>query len=118
MEELGVNRKTLAEKLNVSKAYVTKLLRGNINFTLKTIISVANVLESDIQFDFIPKGQKRRVLHYHDNSGSEATAKSKTTARNISAQKGKIYSVKYNNSDEEAIPALTQGGADDYANAA
>jgi len=116
MEELGLNRTALAEKMNVSKAYVTKLLRGNINFTLKTIIAVAQVLESDIQFDFIPKGQKRRLFYLYENAGINAKTKIETPVRNIVTQKNEFDPSKFN-VDEKIIPAVQLGGADDYANA-
>lgn len=44
MKELGLTRKKLAEKLNVSSAYITKLLSGNTNMTLNTMIKVADSL--------------------------------------------------------------------------
>ena len=34
MESNGVSRSELARRLGVSPAYVTKVLRGNVNFTL------------------------------------------------------------------------------------
>ena len=41
MEEQKVSRAELARRLGTSRAYVTKLLGGNANFTLETMTKVA-----------------------------------------------------------------------------
>jgi antitoxin component HigA of HigAB toxin-antitoxin module len=41
MEEQKVSRAELARRLGSSRAYVTKLLGGNANFTLQTMVKVA-----------------------------------------------------------------------------
>jgi len=44
MEEQKVSRAELARRLGTSRAYVTKLLGGNANFTLQTMTKVAMAL--------------------------------------------------------------------------
>jgi transcriptional regulator with XRE-family HTH domain len=44
MAELGVNKTELARRLNTSKAYVSRILAGNVNFTLLTMIKLAMAL--------------------------------------------------------------------------
>lgn len=44
MDEQGVSRADLARRLGTSRAYVTKLLGGNANFTLETMTKVAMAL--------------------------------------------------------------------------
>ena len=52
MRELGMNKSSLARKMNVSRAYVTKVLQGNeVNFSFATAIRFANAL----RMDFIPQ---------------------------------------------------------------
>lgn len=55
MEELGVSRAELARRLGTSPAYVTKVLRGNANFTLATIVKLAQALESEVRFGLSPR---------------------------------------------------------------
>lgn len=55
MKELGMNRTELADRLGVSKAFVTKLLRGNTNITLKTMTFLARSLGCDVSIDICPK---------------------------------------------------------------
>lgn len=73
MEEMNISRKELADRLNVSKAYITKMLRGNINFTLKSLVALGKALDCEMQFDFSPKGSSRYVFYYHVNQQIKTT---------------------------------------------
>ena len=55
MKERQINRTQLAKALDVSPAAVTKVLNGNSNFTLKTLLSLADVLNLDLAVNFRPK---------------------------------------------------------------
>ena len=52
MKEKGMTRAKLAEVLGVTPAAVTKLLNGNPNFTLKTLLKVADALELEFNASF------------------------------------------------------------------
>jgi transcriptional regulator with XRE-family HTH domain len=52
MKEKNLNKKQLAELMNVSPAYITKLLRGNTNFTIETLAKISKVCEFNISFEF------------------------------------------------------------------
>jgi transcriptional regulator with XRE-family HTH domain len=49
MEEEGLTRAKLSEKIGVNPAYITKILRGNTNFTLETMVKVARALNSRVR---------------------------------------------------------------------
>lgn len=51
MEKNNINRAELAKRLNVSKAFVTKLLNGNPNLTIKTMVSLAKTLDCDLRLE-------------------------------------------------------------------
>lgn len=51
MEILGMSKKDLAEKMNVSQAFVTKMISGRNNFTFKTVVKVARA----VGCEFIPQ---------------------------------------------------------------
>jgi transcriptional regulator with XRE-family HTH domain len=53
--DTGMRRSELAERLGTSRAYVTKLLDGQENMTLKTLVRVANALEMKVETKFIPR---------------------------------------------------------------
>jgi transcriptional regulator with XRE-family HTH domain len=47
MERAGVSRAELARRLGTSQAYVTKVLRGDANFTIKTMVRLALALDME-----------------------------------------------------------------------
>ena len=49
MESRGVNRAELARRLGKSRAWVTQLLNGRANLTLKTLAEVAWALGAEVQ---------------------------------------------------------------------
>jgi len=55
MEERGVSRSDLAARLGTSRAFVTKLLGGHENLTLKTLVRVAGALGAKVEMKFIPR---------------------------------------------------------------
>ena len=60
MEALGLTKSQLAERLGTSAAYVTKVLGGDANFTLRTMVRLARALESHVQVHLEPeKGHGR-----------------------------------------------------------
>ncbi|HVR12099.1 MAG TPA: helix-turn-helix transcriptional regulator [Thermoanaerobaculia bacterium] len=48
MEHQGLTRTALAERLGATPAYVTKLLRGRVNFTLATMVRLSRALGADL----------------------------------------------------------------------
>lgn len=56
MDELGINRAELARRLDTSAAYITKILQGNANFTLKSMVRISLALESSLTTHLQPEG--------------------------------------------------------------
>ena len=48
MEEVGMTQKQLAEKMNCSPQYISKVLRGRENLSLETLTKIENALEISI----------------------------------------------------------------------
>jgi transcriptional regulator with XRE-family HTH domain len=66
MARQGISRAELARRLGSSKAYVTKVLGGNVNFTLATMARLAEALGAELQIGLAdreagrqPKGQSK-----------------------------------------------------------
>ena len=55
MKELGVNQSELAKRMKVSKPYITKVLRQDVNFSFRTAAKLAQALE----MDFFPDLRER-----------------------------------------------------------
>jgi transcriptional regulator with XRE-family HTH domain len=54
MEAIGLTKSQLAERLGTSPAYVTKILGGEANFTLKTMARLARALDGRLSVRMIP----------------------------------------------------------------
>lgn len=49
METRGVTKAELARRIDKSPAYITKVLRGDSNFTIKSMVTLARALDADIE---------------------------------------------------------------------
>ena len=54
MQEQGVSRAELAERLGVSRAYITKVLNGHGNMTLRTLVRLALALGMAPEVSLVP----------------------------------------------------------------
>jgi plasmid maintenance system antidote protein VapI len=77
MEKQGVSRAELARRLETSRAYVTKLLDGNANFTLYTMTKVAMALGTAVHVHLAPQSADVR---WKDVSASDSAAGRKRAA--------------------------------------
>jgi ribosome-binding protein aMBF1 (putative translation factor) len=62
MEKEGVSRAELARRLKVSPQYVTKILQGDPNFTLRSLVKIASALNCRLNFEnlFVPMKEKEK----------------------------------------------------------
>jgi transcriptional regulator with XRE-family HTH domain len=54
MERRGWSRADLAREMGVSQAYITKILKGNANFTLASMTKIARVLGARLDVRLLP----------------------------------------------------------------
>lgn len=47
MKRMGINQTELARRMKVSKPYITKVLRQDVNFSFRTAAKLAQALEMD-----------------------------------------------------------------------
>jgi transcriptional regulator with XRE-family HTH domain len=69
MEREQINQSELAERLNVSKGYVSQILNGNFNYTLKKLIEISLKLGQVPCIEYksvqsIIKSDKRNAIFY------------------------------------------------------
>jgi hypothetical protein len=55
MDELGMKRADLARKIDASTAYVTKVMRGDVNFTLETMTKLAMAVDGKLDVRIVSK---------------------------------------------------------------
>jgi transcriptional regulator with XRE-family HTH domain len=63
----NMSNKDLADKLETSNAYVTKILRGDQNFSIESMHKIAGALNAELSFHLSPKGSKVRWFEVHHN---------------------------------------------------
>ncbi len=63
MNQHGINRKQLAQRLNTSPAYVTKLLRGDANLTLASMAKTAHAMGTRLHIHLAPENHR---VHWFD----------------------------------------------------
>jgi transcriptional regulator with XRE-family HTH domain len=76
MEEQRVTRVELARRLGTSQAYITRVLSGHANFTLKTMAKLAQALGLQLEVGLGPQsqsGRPRRGLSGHGGDLSESS---------------------------------------------
>ena len=86
MEEQGITRAELARRLGTSQAYITRVLSGHANFTLKTMAKLALALGLQLEVGLGPQsqsGRPRRALSGHagDPSGASDPPQSEPAAK-------------------------------------
>ena len=81
MRQLEVSRSELAARIGVNPAYISKILRGDTNFSLETMVKIANALESDFRCHLEPAAAGPQKLDGHRPNGRNAVSISHT-ARN------------------------------------
>ncbi len=55
MNELGVSQTELARRMDVSRPYITKVLRQDVNFSFRTAAKLANALKMDFMPELRPQ---------------------------------------------------------------
>ena len=60
MEEAGISEAELARRLNVSRAYVNKILKGTANLTIESLVRIGTALGRKFEFN-LQKTQKTNV---------------------------------------------------------
>jgi antitoxin component HigA of HigAB toxin-antitoxin module len=86
MDEQGVSRAELARRLGTSRAYVTKLLGGNANFTLETMSKVATALGAAVHVHVAPRDAEVR---WKDVPASVSASGSKRAPKKSTGQRTK-----------------------------
>ena len=60
MKELGVSQTDLAQRMKVSRPYITKLLHQDVNFSFRTAAKLANALRMDFFPELRPQEEQSK----------------------------------------------------------
>lgn len=71
IEAKGVSQADLAAAIGVSQPYISKVLKGNVNFTLATMTKLAHALGAEVHIHLSPIGSRGGA---QDLEGAQAPA--------------------------------------------
>jgi transcriptional regulator with XRE-family HTH domain len=74
MQELGVSKTELANRIGTSPAYVTKILRGETNFTFDTMVKLGSALDCEFRGHLQPKGRDGQWMDFLNEEPAERPA--------------------------------------------
>lgn len=60
MKQLGMSKADLARKLATSQAYITKILRGDSNLTIRSMMGLAQALDGTMHLHIAPREARVR----------------------------------------------------------
>jgi transcriptional regulator with XRE-family HTH domain len=86
MREAGVSRSELARMIKASPAYISKILRGATNFSLDSMVKIANALNCELRVHLQPFGAKTQRLNVKSGktrNGATHSKKRLKSARNV-----------------------------------
>ena len=86
MEANEVSRSELARRLGVSPAYITKVLRGNVNFTLDSMVRLARAAGGRSVFRLHQKLRRKETI-FIENKGWKRPPNPKLTRKIRECQK-------------------------------
>ena len=64
MKREGINRSQLAERMNVPPSRITKMLSGDSNLTIDTLVRAGRAVGADLAQTFVPQGHK---VHWYSS---------------------------------------------------
>ena len=71
MKELGISQTDLAKRMKVSRPYITKVLRQDVNFSFRTAAKLARALQMDFTPELHERGEEDLLV---DDNRKASTA--------------------------------------------
>lgn len=62
METKGISEAELSRRLNVSRAYINKVLQGDTNFTIETLVKIGIALDCEFKFEFTDNQKSAQTI--------------------------------------------------------
>jgi transcriptional regulator with XRE-family HTH domain len=59
MQKQGVHQCLLASRLGVTPAYISQVMSGEDNFTVETLVKLADALQADVKIELVSRTESR-----------------------------------------------------------
>lgn len=97
MKNKNINQSELARKLDVNRAYVSRILNGNVNLTLDTLVKIGRKLDSEWTFKLAQHTENRefvfRISGWENSKESAFQVISTRHAENSCNEHVQIFSI-------------------------
>lgn len=90
MAEKEITRAELARTVGSSAAYITKVLRGDANFTLSTMVKLAHAVDSGLRLHLAPKDTYTKWYDCYTNQNMTVDASFVTTRHRGSVKRSDV----------------------------
>ncbi|HQT95326.1 MAG TPA: helix-turn-helix transcriptional regulator [Thermoanaerobaculaceae bacterium] len=118
MSEAGVSQAELARRLAASEAYVSKVLRGDTNFTLATMVKLATAVGHELHVHIAPAGSSVQWFDVVTPAqGPQGWPRMANARRSSSANRpsgGAVSFIDHGPGDEAQPPQQVREPAADY----
>lgn len=86
LHKRGLSKKEFATKINKSQAYVTKVFRGDANFTIETMVTLVRALDGELNLHVTAK--EENVVNWLKviRGGKKETAVNHSWGRSVTAE--------------------------------
>ena len=74
MEDKGVTEAELSRRLCVSRAYINKILQGNANLTIESLVKIGRALDCEFTFGFVDNQKAAKAIK-NSRNGNQRRAK-------------------------------------------
>lgn len=70
MKELNISQVDLAKRMNVTKSYISQILKGNKNMTIETIVKLSEILDmqAEISLNFVSDSLIDELVEYESEA--------------------------------------------------
>jgi transcriptional regulator with XRE-family HTH domain len=75
MESKKISQADLAAAIGVSPPYISKVLKGNVNFTLATMTKLARALGAEVHVHLVPIGSRDGTVGDQEHPRPDAAAR-------------------------------------------
>lgn len=72
MKRKGMKNADLAREIGTSNAYISRVMRGDANFTIETMVKLAMAVDGRVEIKVVDKNEERKRPSYNDAFSDKA----------------------------------------------
>lgn len=109
IDQIGISQAEVARRMGVSRPMITKLLTGDSNFQLRTLLRLADALHMELMVDLVPDGF--RLPRFYVNRQTDAVEAYTRHETGPTAKSAAVMS----SSKKQIVPAGARHSTSEYS---